>query len=90
LSRRYGRTYKAAVRLLPLDPHDDTPLDRALAAGLRGDCGQSYHGCNWCHDLPWRRRRAGCPGCGLPYAEEVIERAEAVIGTSYPVDEMEC
>ena len=90
MKRPHGRTFKAVVRLLPRDPHDDTPLDRALSEGLRGDCGQSYYGCNWCHDLSWRRRQAGCPGCGLPFAEEKIERDETLIGTSYPVDEMEC
>jgi endogenous inhibitor of DNA gyrase (YacG/DUF329 family) len=26
--------------------------------------------CKVCYDLPHRRQRPTCPGCGLPYAEE--------------------
>lgn len=84
--RRYG--VHQTIAGLP-NEHDDTRLDRALVHGLRGEPGEKYHGCNWCHDLPWRRHESGCPGCGLPYAEEVVEHEIVTLQSTYPVEEMD-
>jgi hypothetical protein len=49
--------------------------ERALTQGLIPESTRTFSGCNACHDMPWRRHRSGCVGCGKRYAIERVEHA---------------
>lgn len=53
---------------------DETDHEHARRLGL---LGERYNvdelGCAFCCDLPHRRHRDGCRGCGKPYAPEVLK-----------------
>jgi len=72
-----ARAKRKALRAIAAPPkrrrEDDAEIrERELTRGLAGEVTRIFNGCSHCHDMPWRRHWAGCRGCGLPYAAEVI------------------
>lgn len=77
--RKHGarRKFRPAATVVETQELEHTRRERELVAG---ECGESTHcfkGCNFCHEMPWRRRPGGCRGCGEMYAPEPSVRAES-------------
>lgn len=50
----------------------------------------AHHPCPVCYDLPWQRKRSGCPKCKGEFAEERASPAEMYRGRSNIADCESC